>query len=141
MISVHLRTKSGENNSRQFNTNDGISIYGSVSGWFLPDLLAYVRLEVTDQNGETIFYDETNANLLGDYNFYFVAPAYSTKLNINVFVKHPGGNVETNTIPIGIGNETAGTLPSPQSSFNWLDMIPLALAAIIGFFIYNEVKK
>ena len=141
MITVHLKTTVGENNSRQFNLNEGISVYGNATGWFLPDILAYVRLEVTDEDGTTIFYKETHADLIGNYNFYFKTPSYPTKLNVNVFVKHPGGNVETNTIPIAAGNRTADALPSPKSDVNWLDMIPLILVSGLAFWIYNEVKK
>jgi hypothetical protein len=140
MITVNFRTQSGINTSRRFEKNQGVSIYGNIQGIFLPDLFAYVRLEIIDQFNNTILFDDKFANIFGDYDFWFRTSNNNENLKIKISAKHPGGNVETVIVPIAIGSNTPENLPDVPVSINLFDYLPIALIGIAGFFIYKQLK-
>jgi len=140
MITVNFRTSTGNNTSRRFEKNEGVSIYGNVRGIFLPDLFAYVRLEILDQFNNAIFFDDDYADVFGDYDFWFRTSNKDENLKIKISTKHPGGNVETVTVPIAVGNKTPDNLLPVPININLFDYLPVALIGVSGFLIYKQLR-
>ena len=74
-LTINFKTNQGIITSRQFELNQGVSIYGSFTGIVgEPELFSTVQIQINDVNGNTIFFNNTSTNSLGHYNFYFVTP-------------------------------------------------------------------
>jgi len=139
-ISVNFKTRAGENTSRIFQKNEGVSIYGKVtgiSGVFEPFI--YVRCEVKENN-VPIFTRDTYADIFGDYDFYFLTPNRDTNLEVNIFSQ--GINIiqgnETRKIPIAVGNKIPKNIVAEAGS---LDLVFYGLVIIGAFLLYNKFQE
>jgi hypothetical protein len=140
MITYQFKTVNGEVNTRSFNTNEGISLFGSVYDFFgLPDINATVQVDITDKFNSSIFSGVAHTNFWGDYNFYFITPGLDQKLNVKITGVPSIGQTETKIIPISVGNVSPDPLPTP-SSFSLYDLLPVILIAGVGYGIYKIVK-
>jgi hypothetical protein len=140
MTTVHFKTASGENNTRRFNKNEGVSIYGKctgVTGIYEPG--THVRINVTKDN-QTFYFDEKNTDIFGDYDFWFRTPNEDTNLNVQIVATYSISGQDIVNIPLGIGNVNPKPLPNPKPERSWLDYLPLMVIAIAGIFIYKELK-
>lgn len=140
MTTVHFKTYSGENNTRRFNKNEGVSIYGKctgVTGIYEPG--THVRIEIT-QNGMPFYFDETNTDIFGDYDFYFKTPNNDTNLDLKIVSTYSISGQDFVNIPLAVGNANPKPLPNPNPEYSLLNYLPLMVIAIAGIFIYKELR-
>ena len=139
-ITINFKTSQGLVTSRQFNLNQGVSIYGSFTGIVgEPEPFSNVHIQINDKDGNTIYYNNTSTNIFGDYNFYFVTPSTSMQLTVIVTGFYTVTGQDQLIIPIGIG-ETPDPVPvpvAPESPWNLLSFIPILLIGFVGYELYK----
>lgn len=133
-ITVNFRTSKGIVNTRQFQKNQGVSVYGKVvdvTGIGGPG--THIRMEILDDRNNSIFFKEDITDLWGDYSFWFRTPFEDTRLTIIFTATFSFAGQNKAVIPIGIGNVFASSAPSParQGGFlDWLTYIPLIVVGV-----------
>ena len=141
-ITVNFKTNKGIVTNRTFEKNEGVSVYGKLTGMFgVGEPGTWIRLNVLNENNQSILTKETNANLWGDYDFYFVTPNQDSKLKIGLIATYSIAGSDETTIPIAVGNKIPENLPQPQAETSLLSFIPVVLLVGLGFFIYKEIKR
>ena len=139
-ININFKTSQGVVTSRQFEPDQGVSIYGSLTGIVgEPEPFSKVALMINDENGNTIFFDNDNTNLWGDYDFYFRTPSTPMQLTVIATGFFTITGQDQVVIPIGVG-KTPAPVPVPETPANpwdWLALIPLLL---VGFAAYELYK-
>ena len=139
-LTVNFKTNQGVITSRQFDPNQGISIYGSFTGVVgEPELFSKVQIQINDVNGNTIFFNNTTTNIFGDYDFYFVTPEIPTQLTVIITAFYTVTGQDQLSIPIGVGQIPAPvSVPvPPDNPWDWLSLIPILL---VGFAAYELYK-
>ena len=127
-ITVNFRTSKGNVTSRQFQKNEGVSVYGKLTGVAgVGEPGTHIRMEIIDSRGISIFFDEDTANIWGNYDFWFRAPFDDTRLKIILTATYSIAGQDKVIIPIGIGNVYASSAPTPQTEGGWLSYIPLLI--------------
>lgn len=126
-ITVNFRTSKGKVTTRQFLKNEGVSVYGKLTGMVMPEPGTHIRMEILDSSNRSIFFDEDNANLWGDYDFWFRTPFEDERLTIILTATYSITGQDIINIPIGVGNVFASSAPSPAMEGNWLSYIPLLI--------------
>jgi len=140
-LSVHFKTASGENNTRRFLRNEGVSIYGkstTLTGIINPGTL--IRIDITDKNGQTFFFSEKFTDLWGDYDFWFRTPMTNQNMNIRLIASYPVSGQDVTNIPIAVGDVTPASLPIPEKEWSWLEYLPLIAVGIGVLFLVNTLK-
>ncbi len=137
-ITVNFRTSKGNVTSRQFQKNEGVSVYGKLTGVAgVGEPGTHIRMEIINSKNNSIFFKEDTANLWGDYDFWFRTSFKDERLTIILTATYSIAGQDKVIIPIGIGNVFASQAPSPQTEGDWLSMIPLI---IIGAGVIYLVK-
>lgn len=140
MTTVNFRTQSGENNSRRFEKNQGISVYGKctgITGIYEPG--THVRINVT-KNGQAFFFDETNTDIFGDYDFWFRTPNEDTNLNVNIISTYSISGQDNVNIPISVGNLIPKPLPNPLQEMSWLGILPVVFIGLVAYLSFKEFQ-
>ena len=141
-ITVNFKTNKGIVTNRLFDKNEGVSIYGKLTGMFgVGEPGTWIRLNVLNENNQSILTKETNANLWGDYDFYFITPNQDKNLKIVLVATYSIAGYDETTVPIAVGNKIPENLPQPQAETSLLSFIPIIILAGLGIFIYKELKK
>lgn len=138
MTTVNFRTSIGENNTRRFEKNQGVSIYGKctgVTGMFEPG--THVQINIT-KDGQPFFYDNTNAGIFGDYDFWFRTPNEDCNLNVLIVATYSISGQDQVNVPLAVGNKIPKPVPVPGQEMAWLGIVPIVLIGAIGFIIFKE---
>ncbi len=136
-ITVKFKTSKGNVSSRQFQKNEGVSVYGTLTGAVMPQPGAHIRMEIIDSRNNAIFFGEENANIWGDYNFWFRTPNKDERLKIILTATYSIAGQDKAIIPIGVGNIYPSSAPSPEIEGTWLNAIPLL---VIGAGVVYLIK-
>lgn len=127
-ITVNFRTSKGNVTSRQFQRNEGVSVYGKLTGMAgVGEPGTHIRMEIVDSRSNAIYFKETNANLWGDYDFWFRTGFKDERLTIVLTATYSIAGQDRVEIPIGVGNVNASPAPRPQTEGDWLSWIPLLI--------------
>ena len=141
-ITVNFRTQQGNVTSRQFQKNEGVSVYGKLTGMAgVGEPGTHIRMEIIDSRNKSIFFDEDNANLYGDYNFWFHTGFKDERLTIILTATYSIAGQDKVTIPIGIGNVNASRAPSPQTEGNWLSYIPILIIGAGTIYLIKMINE
>ena len=138
-ITVNMRTQRGEITNRRFLKGEGVSVYGkttTVSGIGITPG-TFVRLNIIDSFGNTVFFKETYTNFWGDYDFWFRTPNQNINLVAKLFATYTWAGSDEAEVPFAVGNVTPGTLPNPIAESTWISIVPMVL---IGAGIIYAVK-
>lgn len=139
---INFKTQRGEIYDRKFNRNEGVSIYGkatTLTGIINP--ATHIRIHITDENKQTIFYDEKNTDLFGDFDFWFRTPLRNSNLNVNVIASYPVSGQDETNIPVAVGERNPSPLPRPQTEFSILSYLPLLVIGLGTFFIVRALNE
>jgi len=143
-LTVNFKTNQGVITSRQFELNQGISIYGSFTGVVgEPEPFSKVQIQINDADGNTIFFDNTTTNIFGDYNFYYVTPSVAMQLVIIITAFYTITGQDQLSIPIGVGQVPSPVpIPTPPDNpWNLLSLIPIAIVVWAGYELYKLSKQ
>lgn len=140
MTTVNFRDSNGINNSRRFEKNAGVSVFGKctgVSGMYEPG--THVRINIT-KNGQPFFYDEKNTDFFGDYDFWFRTPNEDTNLNVEIVSTYSISGQDIVNIPLSVGNKIPKPLTKPDQEMAWLGILPVVFIGLIGFLVFKEFQ-
>lgn len=140
MTTVNFRTSYGENNSRQFEKNQGVSVYGKctgVTGMFEPG--THVQINIT-KNGKSFFYDNTNTNIFGDYSFWFRTPNEDCNLNVQIVATYSISGQDQINVPLAVGSASPKPLPIPGQEMAWTGILPVVFIGLLAFLSFREFK-
>lgn len=141
-ITVNFRTSKGNVTSRQFQKNEGVSVYGKLTGVAgVGEPGTHIRMEIIDSRNNSIFFKEDTANFWGDYDFWFRTPFENIKLKIILTATYSIAGQDKVIIPIGVGNVFASSAPSPQVEGTWLNMIPLLVISVGVVYLIRVMNK
>ena len=132
-ITVNFRTSKGNVTSRQFQKNEGVSVYGKLTGMAgVGEPGSHIRMEIIDNNNNSIYFKENTANLWGDYDFWFRTPLEDAELKIVLTASFSWYGQDRVIIPIGVGNVLPSPAPRPPIEGNLFTVIPLLILGV-GF--------
>ena len=141
-ITVNFRTSKGNVKTRAFPKNEGVSVYGKLTGMAgVGEPGTHIRMEVLDKNNNSIYFSEQTANLWGDYNFWFRTPNDDVRLTILLTATYSIAGQDKVTIPIAVGNVYALPAPSPQTEGDWLSMIPLLVISAGVIYLIKIINE
>jgi hypothetical protein len=142
-ISVNFRTQSRELDSRSLPLNEGVSVYGKVTGLLgIGEPFQLVRFELGDR------FQETRTNAFGDYAFFFRTPNTRERATIRLTTFFTVGGVQSREIPVAYGIS-----PSPlraeenRGLFDMLglsrlgDYVGVVLIGLAGYAVYRFHKS
>lgn len=136
-ITVNLRTNDRIVTNRKFDVNTGISVYGKFTGAFgVGEPGTFYRVEILDSLGNSLEVKENNADIFGDYDFYFITPDKPCRLTIKIIATYSISGKDTSITPIGIGGLNPDDLPEPEEEKSLLDYLPIILLIMLGVFLY-----
>lgn len=140
MTTVNFRDSYGINNTRRFEKNAGVSVFGKctgVTGIYEPG--THVRINVT-KNNEPFFFDEKNTDIFGDYDFWFRTPNEDTNLNVQIIATYSIAGQDIVNIPLAVGNVSPKPLPIPGQEMAWLGMLPIVFIGLVGYLVFKEFQ-
>lgn len=141
-ITVNFRTSQGNVTSRQFPKNEGVSVYGKLTGMAgVGEPGTHIRMEIKDSRNNSIYFNEDTANIWGDYNFWFRTGFKDERLTIVLTATYSIAGQDKVNIPIGIGNVNASPAPSPETEGDWLSMIPLFVLGIGTIYLIKVLNE
>jgi len=100
--------------TRQFLQGQSLRVGGHIFGTLLPGGFVPVTLDLTFEDGSTIF-DSTHANVLGDFWFDIIMPYLNTRGTLRLIAQFLTTS-ETVTMPISVGDVLPDPLPDPPAS-------------------------
>ena len=141
-ITVNFKTSKGNVTSRQFQKNEGVSVYGKLTGMAgVGEPGTHIRMEIIDSRNNSIFFKEDTANIWGNYDFWFRTPYKDEKLTIVLTATYSISGQDKVNIPIGVGSVYASSAPSPQTEGDWLNMIPLLVIGVGVIYIIKIMNE
>ena len=141
-ITVNFRTSKGNVTTRQFLKNEGVSIYGKLTGVAgVGEPGTHIRMEIIDSRNKSIYFNEDTANMWGDYNFYFRTGFKDERLTIKLTATYSIAGQDKVNIPIGVGMVNASPAPSPQTEGDWLSYIPLFVIGVGTIYLIKVINE